>query len=77
MKTLILSVTVLLSIITISCGSDSRTTPNNHCGSYEFGPIAKDTINLIDANCKKQGKWIIKNAAGEKDTVYYKDDVAQ
>ncbi len=28
--------------------------------SYEFGATNKDTINLIDALGKKQGKWVIK-----------------
>lgn len=76
MKKVILSVAVLLSIITASCGNDSVPEKPTHCGSYEMN-TKEDTFNLIDRNCKKQGIWISKNTSGGTDTLHFKDGVLQ
>ncbi|MES2398261.1 MAG: hypothetical protein V4549_19760 [Bacteroidota bacterium] len=78
MKKPILCIAVLLSIITTSCGNDPHPKSSiPGAGSYELDLNNNDTINLIDLEGKKQGKWITKNSNGSKDTVYYKNGVAQ
>lgn len=57
----------------VSC---QRTAENKtKCyGSYELVGPHQDTVNLLDCDKRKQGKWIPSPTNDLKDTVFYRND---
>lgn len=63
-----------LVLFGISCNQDHNTLCKG--AQYELHPPnLHDTVNVVDCNGLKQGKWIPSTTNDLKDTVYYLDGV--
>lgn len=73
-KTMYLSVIATVLLIGVSC-NNSTESEKKCLASYEFLPQNfKDTVNLVDCNGWKQGKWVPSPTNKQKDTMYYRND---